>query len=83
METKMKDDIRDLLAPGPKSIGEIILLILASPLIIYYFTLSVFDYLIDMNSYLKDKLFLKRIRMTQEEFDEFFDYKFNKRDKDE
>jgi len=67
----MSSDIKDLMEEEDKTWRHWLLITLASPLIAYYFVVAVFDYFVDMNGYLKDKLFLKRIRMTQAEFDQF------------
>ena len=71
----MSSEIKHLMEEEDKTWREWLLIILASPLIAYYLVLAVFDYFADMNHYLNDRLFLKRIRMTPEEFDQFMKYK--------
>jgi len=68
-------DLRDDIRKDKKTAGEWFLLFLSTPLIIYYTILSLWDLMVDLNREYADKLFLKRIRMTPEEFDQFMKYK--------
>ncbi len=68
-------DLRDDIRKESKTAGEWFLLFLSTPLIIYYTILSLWDVMTDLNRKYADKLFLKRIRMTEEEFEQFMKYK--------
>lgn len=68
-------DLRDDIRKERKTAGEWFLLFLSTPLIIYYTFLSLWDLMVELNREYADKLFLKRIRMSQEEFDQFMSYK--------
>lgn len=63
-----------------KTAGEWFLLFLASPLIVYYTIMGVIDFLVETNRAYADKLFLKRIRMTQAEFDQFMHWRIHVQD---
>lgn len=73
-------DLRDDIRKDKKSVGEWFILFLSIPLIIYYFTLDLWDYLVELNRYYADKLFLKRIRMTEAEFDQFMYWRIHVQD---
>jgi hypothetical protein len=73
-------DLRDDIKKEKKTAGEWFLLFLASPLMAYYFVLDLIDYLVEMNHKYADKLFLKRIRMTQVEFDQFMHWRIHVQD---
>lgn len=60
-------------------IHDVIIHILCIPLYLYYIGMHFGNEILDMNHRLRDWYFLKRIRMTSEEFDEFLKYKMEKK----